>query len=263
MVTKQRLGEILVQEGLVAQDDVEQALRTQIGGNRRLGHILIRMKLISADHLAETLASQLGVEICDIPQRYSSKVSRKLPRYLCRRFGVIPLAQKENNVLELAMSDPCDEDAIRDIEQYTGMVVQPLLAKQSDIDKEIPVRVPLGIKDFFSPQFNIALTRVGVCVCIVMLVLLAGFTYQYINQTKYGVEQVVDGTKVYKHHDLILEVDNGGALKFSGRSAFAKGYYSVSFKDKQDLKKFLDLRQADFSDQQTGWLGWAVSKRLP
>jgi type IV pilus assembly protein PilB len=138
MTNKPRLGEILVQEGLVKQSDVDQALRTQVGGNRRLGHILVRMKLISADQLAETLSSQLELEICDLSNGFSSEVSGLVPRYLCRRYTVLPLDLKENNILEMAMADPCDDEAINNLEHYTGMVIQPLLARQSDIDRAIP-----------------------------------------------------------------------------------------------------------------------------
>ncbi len=263
MANKQRLGEILVREGFVGQSDVEQALRTQVGGNRRLGHILVRMKLITPDQLAETLSEQLGLEIYDIGANFSSSVSRVLPRYLCRKYDVLPIAFQDNNVLEVAMADPCDEEAKSNIEDYTGRVIQPLLAKQSDIERELPVRIPLTIKDFFSPSFSITLTRIGVGVCMVALVLLAGVTYRYVHQTTYGVEAVVDGSRVFKHHDLILEVNNEGSLKFSGRSAFAKGYYSVTFSTKQELANFLERRQADFSEKQSGWLDWALSKRLP
>ena len=190
MVKKQRLGEILIQEGLVNQADVDQALRTQVGGNRRLGHILVGMKLISADQLAETLSSQLGLEICDLSNSHSSEVSGVVPRYLCRRYSVLPLGFKKNNILDMAMADPCDEEAINNLEQYTGKVIQPLLARQSDIERAIPTRVPLGMKDFFSPQSNITLTRVGVGVCLAMLLFLGGFTYRYVAETTYGLSLI-------------------------------------------------------------------------
>ncbi|TKB07437.1 hypothetical protein [Desulforhopalus sp. IMCC35007] len=263
MANKQRLGEILVQKGLVEEKDVKQALRTQVGGSRRLGHILVRMKIITADQLAETLSNQLGIEICDISNTFSSKVSGVLPRYLCRKYDVLPLTFQDNNILEVAMADPSDEEAIQNLEDYTGKVVQPQLAKHSDIERELPVRIPLSLKEFFSPQFTTALTRFGVGLCMAMIVVLAGVTYKYIHQTTYGIEEIVDGSKVYRNHDLILEVDRDGGLNFSGRSAFAKGYYSVEFNSKQELIGFLDRRKADFSEKQSSWLGWAVEKRLP
>lgn len=263
MASKQQLGEILIQNGLVEEKDVKQALRTQVGGGRRLGHILVRMKLISADQLAETLSNQLGIEICDITKSFSTQVSDVLPRYLCRKYDVLPISYHNNNVLEVAMVDPSDDEAIRHLEDYTRKVIQPQLARQSDIERELPVRIPFTVKEFFSPQFNMAITRFGVGICMTMLVVLAGFTYKYIHQTTYGIEDVVDGSKVYRNHDLILEVSNDGGLNFSGRSAFAKGYYSVTFNSKQDLLNFLDHRKADFSEKQSSWLGWALEKRLP
>ena len=263
MTKQQRLGEILVQEGLVKPEDIDQALRIQVGGNRRVGHILVRMKLISADQLVETLARQLGSEICDISKRHSAEVSGVLPRYLCHQYGVLPIALKDNNILELAMIDPSDDEAIVNLEHYTGRVIQPLLARQSDIEREISARVSWSLKEFFSPQINNTLTRFGVAVSLVMVLILAGFTWRYIDQATHGTEEVVAGGKVYKNHDLILEVENKGTMKFSGRSAFAKGYYSVTFNSKEELRKFLQRRQSDFSEKQTDWLGWAVSKRLP
>lgn len=262
MTEKKRLGEILIEKKLVDEADINKALRAQIGGNRRLGHLLVGMKCITADQLAETLADHLGLEISDIAAKHSAEASKVLPRYLCRQYGVLPLAVKKDNLLEMAMADPCDEEAINNLEQYTGKVVMPFLAKQSEIEREIPVRVPLGVKDFFSPQFNTSLTRVGVGLCIVLLVALGSYTVGNVRLAKYGTEEIAKDSTIYKNHDLILEVKREGGLKFSGRSAFAKGYYSVRFNDKQEFLKFLDRRQADFSDKQTGWLGWAVSQKL-
>jgi hypothetical protein len=262
MASKQRLGEILIKEKVVTEEILQQALRIQIGGNRRLGHILVAMKIISADKLAETLASQLDVPICDISSKYSQKVSGLVPRYLCRQYGVIPLAVEGNNVLQVAMADPCDVEAKNNLELYTDMVVEPLLARQSDIEREIPIRIPLGMKDFFSPQFSTNLTRAGVVVSLVLFLFLSAFTYQYIQQMTYGEKNIVDGTLTYKNHDLILEVDKKGELRFSGRSAFAKGYYSVTFSNREELKKFLERRRADFSEKQTDWLSWATSQSL-
>lgn len=262
MVQKKRLGEILIDEGLVSPADIAQALRTQVGGNRRLGHIVVRMKLITADELVGVLSTQLELEIYDLSKIDSSGVSSIVPRYLCQRYTVLPLALKENNVLEMAMGDPCDEEAISNLEQYTGKVIQPLLAKQTDIERAIP-RVPLRMKDLLLPQYTVVITRVILAICLVLLAILGYVVSQYIHKATYGTEEIIDGFKVYRNYDLILEVDPGGVLKFSGRSAFAKGYYSVTFNSKEELNKFLERRQDDFSEKQADWLGWAVSEELP
>ena len=94
MAAKQLLGKLLIEQNLVSRDVIDSALRVQVGGNRRLGHILVRMKAITADQLAETLAKQLDIPITDISQKFSQETSGIIPRYLCRKFSVIPLALK-------------------------------------------------------------------------------------------------------------------------------------------------------------------------
>lgn len=260
MTNKQRLGEILIQQKLVSQDIIDKALRTQVGGNRRLGHILVRMKAITDDQLVETLASQLDIPICDITSKFSPEVRGLIPRYLCRQYGVLPLTLQSNNILELAMADPADEEAQNDLEQYTGKVIEPYLARHSDIDREIPKRIPFGLKDFFSPRSNTMFTRIGVVVCLAFVVLLGGFTYRYIHDTLYGTISVTAESTIYKNHDLMLGFDKNGKINFLGRGAFAKGYYSVSFNDPVILHAFLKSRQTDLSDKQKSWLDWVIAK---
>jgi hypothetical protein len=260
MTNKQRLGELLIQQELVSQDTIDQALRTQVSGNRRLGHILVRMKAITDDQLAETLSSQLDIPICDIASKFSPEVTGTVPRYLCRQYGVLPLALKSNNILQLAMADPADEEARNDLENYTGKVIEPYLARHSDIDREIPKRIPLGLKDFFSPRSNTRITRIGVAVCLILVVLLGSFTYQYIHNATYGTVSVAADSVIYKNHDLMLGFDNNGKINFLGRGAFAKGYYSVSFTDQVVLQAFLKSRQADLSDKQKSWIDRVIAK---
>ncbi len=261
MATKQRLGEILIQEKLVSEETIEQALRTQVGGNRRLGHILVRMKAITADQLAESLSSQLGLPICDVSDRFTQDVKKTVPRYLCQQYGILPLALNNDNVLEVAMADPADDDAIRDLEKYTGNVIAPCLALQTAIEKEIPRRIPLGVKDVFSPRSNIVLTRAAVCFCLFCLAVLAGVTYNYIETATHGTKSMTADSIIYKNHDLMLGFDRGGKINLLGRGAFADGYYSVSFRNPSVLQSFLQSRDSDFSEKQKDWLGWVLGEQ--
>ena len=260
MASRQLLGELLVQQNFVSQDIIDQALRTQVSGNRRLGHILVRMKVITDDQLAETLASQLGTTLCNIDEQFSSEVGKIVPRYLCRQYSVLPLAMKSNNILAVAMANPADEEAINDIEHYTGRVVEPFLARYSDIDREISKRIPLGIQDVFSPRLSTNFTRIGIAVCLALVIILGGVTYKYIHNSTYGTVSVTADATLYKNHDLILGVDKQGRFNLLGRAAFANSYYSVSFTDSKALHSFLDTRKEDLSDKQTSWLDWAITK---
>jgi hypothetical protein len=260
MAGKQLLGELLIHQNLVSQDAIDTALRVQVGGNRRLGHILVRMKAITADQLAETLAKQLDIPITDIDQKFTREVSRIIPRYLCRKFGVIPLKLKENNILEAAMANPSDEEAISDLEDYTGKVIEPCLARHSDIEREISRRIPLTAKDFFTPQANTWATRAVTAISLVLVLSLGIFTYNYVQKARYGTVTKTDTHVLFNNHDLIVGVEKDGKVSLLGHGAFSRGYYSVSFDNSEFLAAFVHGKTKDFSKKQREWLEWAISQ---
>ena len=260
MSRKPLLGELLVQQNLVSQEIIDTALRVQVGGNRRLGYILVRMKEISADQLAETLAQQLNVPIIAIGEKFSPEVKKTLPRYLCRQYDVLPLALTGNNILQMAMSDPSDGDAISDLEHYTGNVIEPFLARHSDIDREIGRRIPLGLKDIITPRANTLITRVAAVGALAMVIALGVFTFDYMEKSYYGTISETDSQVMYKNHDLMLGVDKTGKVTILGHGAFSKGYYSVSFNNPEMLRVFLKNKEKDFSDKQRTWLDWAIKQ---
>lgn len=260
MTNKPLLGELLVSQNLVSQEVIDQALRLQIGGNRRLGHILVRMKAITDDQLAETLAGQLGVSITEVKSQFSQDVKNVLPRYLCNQYGVLPLRFKANNVLEVAMANPSDNEAINDIEHYTGMVVEPRLARHSDIDREIPKCIPLGLKDFFSPKVNTMTNRVIATLALVCVVGLGVYTYDYIKKVHYGTVSVAGDLILYQNHDLTFAVNTKGSYSLQGHGAFSDGLYNVEFADLQNLEQFIQQREKDLSGDQRNWLKWALEQ---
>ena len=260
MSSKPRLGELLVQQNLVSQETIDTALHIQIGGNRRLGHILVRMKEITADQLAETLAQQFKTPIISIDENFSPEVKNIIPRYLCKLYGVLPLALKPKNILQLAMSDPSDEDAISDLQQYTKKAIEPLLARQTEINKEINRRIPFSIKDFFTPQTNTWATRAMAAMTLLLVFGLGWVTYDYYYTNQYGTISTTDTHVFYKNHDLTLGVDKAGTISLQGHGAFAKGLYSVSFNNPEPLKMFIKSKKKDFSEKQRSWLKWAIKQ---
>ena len=255
-----RLGDLLIQQKLLDQTTLEQALQMQAGGRRRLGHILVKMNVITEDQLVETLSEQLDQEICSIETSHSADVGGIIPRYPCKQYSVLPLSFEKNNSLKIAMTDPSDDEAIRNLEDFTGMAISAVLARKSDIEREIPQRVPFSLKEFFSPQGNTMLTRLGVAACLLLIVAIGGFTYNYIQNVKYGDITVTNGTTTYSNLDLKLGFDDKGKISISGRGAFTQGFYSVSFTNQAILKAFLTSRKDDFSEKQRNWLSWVLSQ---
>ncbi len=260
MADKMRLGDLLVQQKIVDEDTVNDAVQAQVGGNRRLGQILLKKKVITEDQLSSVLSVHLEMPLTDIDSTFTSQVKSTLPRYLCTKYGIIPLSYEKENSLLTAMFDPSDQQAISDIEDYTGKSVTPCLAMHSDIQNGIKHHVTRSLRDIFNPRANTALTRGVAAASLVLVMLLGVATYQYIDTVRHGRVKTLQHSTIYEHHDLMVGFDKSGTISFLGHSAFADGYYSVSFHDINTLKAFIISRKKDLSQKQSKWLNWVLSK---
>ncbi|HEB49320.1 MAG TPA: hypothetical protein ENI89_01810 [Desulfobulbus sp.] len=263
MGTQQRLGDMLVSAGLISADELKKALRLQAGGTRRIGYLLIRMGFITEEQLQATLAEQLGIPLVRCSERFSPEVRKLLPRYLCTRFNVLPLALGQDNILEIAMVDPSDTEAISEIEKYTGKVLRPLLASQSDIFASIRSHIPWSSRDIFNAGNSTWITMAigGLALALVAITIL-----QYNHdkfRSKYGITTRTANAIIYQNHDLILKFNRSGTISLQGHGAYASGSYAIIFNDINSLKKFLDRKKTEFSSGQLTWLNWALQHGRP
>lgn len=256
------LGEILIERGLISREHLDQALRVQVGGMRRLGSILVRMKVLSGESLTDALAAQLKLDIVTVKEEFHRDVEAVLPRFLCKKYSVIPLSLESNNVLRLAMADPLDGVAISDVEHYTGKVVQPVLARLSDIDREIPAHIVFSRQDYFNPQVYRFVARAAVGGLLVLLVITGFLAYREVRVQRYGTETTVGNSMIYQNHDLRIEAAKDGSVHFSGRGAYANGYYGVRFENKAQLTTFVKGAVRQFSTEQLDWLDWTFREKL-
>lgn len=257
-----RLGDILIGNGLATSDQIDMALRVQVGGNRRLGYILLKMGVISDNQLIDVLSQQLDMPIISIDQEFSADVKAVLPKYLCQKYTVVPVSHGSNNILNIAMVDPSDEAAIADIEGYTGMVIKPLLAREKDISAAINHYIPFSSKDIFNAQVYGRAAKVTTAVALVLLIVIGWVSYRYVQNDKYGTISVVGGTTTYKNHDLMLGVEESGKISFLGHGAYTKGFYSVNFTSVDVLKTFIEQKRKNFSDKQAEWILWVIDTQL-
>jgi hypothetical protein len=256
------LGEILLERGLITKEQLEQALRVQVGGVRRLGSILVRMKLLTAENLTEALSTQLRLGIVKVDEEFRRDVEGVLPRFLCRKYSVIPVSLESNNVLRLAMADPLDGVAISDVEHFTGKVVQPVLARLPDIERAIPAHIAFSRQDLFNPQVYRAVARTAVVALLALIVVTGMMVYRDVRAERYGTETRVKGSVIFKNHDLMIEVKDDGSVLFGGRGAYASGYYGVQFDNTAQLTAFIKGAVRQFSTEQMEWMDWAFREKL-
>ena len=259
MAEKKRLGDLLIDSNLITKAELDEALRLQVGGNRRLGYLLIKMGFISEDQLHSVLSQQMDLPIVRIREEFTSAVKKILPRYLCRKYSVIPLAIGENNTLKVAMVDPSDDEAVADVEKYTGKIVRPVLASKSDISSGIGALIPWSLRDVFNSQTSTRLTAGIAAIALCLIIITATQFYRDRQYEQYGKVRSTPDATAYENLELILGFDNQEKISLLGHGAYSSGYYAVTFNDLQSLEKFLDSRKDDFSARQLEWLSWAMT----
>ena len=259
---RETLGQILIRKKLVPPDKVEAALRIQSGGNRRLGHILIKMGLISDEELFAALSDQQGIPIADIEKDIELDALKTLPRYMCKKYSVIPIQVEDNNILKLAMANPFDKSAIIEIDDYTGMLVKPSLSQEKDILNAIRNHMPLRLKDIIHPLITSRVTMALTGVVIALLITLSVFVYKEVQLQRYGTSSNANNLQVYSNLEMLIGVENGKAISLIGHGPYAKGFYSVVFDDVKSLKAFINENQANFTEQQYTWINWVADTHL-
>lgn len=132
---KKRLGEYLIERGLVNSDQVQKALDEQKKAGARLGQTLIELGFIKEDELIVVLAQQLGLAHIDILS-YGLKpaVIKLVPEEVARRYELIALEKVGNN-LTIAMADPLNVFAIDEVQQLTSCMIEPVICSRQALFK--------------------------------------------------------------------------------------------------------------------------------
>jgi type IV pilus assembly protein PilB len=132
-----RLGEILLKESLITQDQLEKALEFQRSNGGKLGSCLTKMGFITDDDITGVLSRQYGVPSINLKYyEIDPNVIKLIPQDTALRYQVIPLS-RVGSVLTIAMTDPTNVFAMDDIKFMTGFNVEPVVASESAIAESI------------------------------------------------------------------------------------------------------------------------------
>ncbi len=132
-----RMGDLLMDIGLITQRQLEIALESQKESKKRLGEALIDEGFITETQLIEALEMQLGIEFVDLGNfMIDSSMSRTVPKSIAKKYGVVPVRKDRDN-LYLAMSDPLNFKAIEEARAATRQRIVPMIATVEGIDRAI------------------------------------------------------------------------------------------------------------------------------
>ncbi|PYZ93636.1 type II secretion system protein GspE [Salipaludibacillus keqinensis] len=134
--TRKRLGDLLVETGLITPDQLSEALK-QKTDKQKLGDSLLQQGFITEQQLIEVLEFQLGIPHVSL-YRYpiDTKVTSMISKEVAIRNFVMPLKREEDK-LYIAMADPMDYFTIDDIRLSTGFQLEVAIATKDDIVRTI------------------------------------------------------------------------------------------------------------------------------
>ncbi|MHB8250804.1 MULTISPECIES: GspE/PulE family protein [Acidithiobacillus] len=135
---KIRLGDLLVQNGIITAAQLDMALTQQRGSGRKLGQELIAQHLVTEEDLLNFLARQLHLERIDLSRQVlDPQLVSRLPESLARRYRAIPLRDQGERYV-VGMADPTDLPALDAISRAMGKPVKLALISETELLRVLP-----------------------------------------------------------------------------------------------------------------------------
>jgi len=136
---KMRLGELLLEAGLITDNDLQVALDEQKAHGHRLGEILLETEVITEDQLLEALAHKFRLPTVDLTSyEINPNAIALVGREVIEKFGILPI-DVDKRTLTIALSDPMGLEAYDTICFQTGRKVHEVMAKVSQLSECIEV----------------------------------------------------------------------------------------------------------------------------
>jgi type IV pilus assembly protein PilB len=130
---RKRLGDILVENKFVTDEQMSEALEGAKKEKQRLGAYLVKKNLLSNKQLSIALSKQFDIPYIDLDESLVDPVlATLLPKKLCYDQIMCPV-KREDNKLVLAMTDPTDIITIDHVEMMTGMRISPVVSSELSI----------------------------------------------------------------------------------------------------------------------------------
>lgn len=134
---KQRLGDLLITEGVLTDEQLQTALGKQKESGGKIGEILIQLGFVSEDVISRALSHQLKMPYIELDRwNFNPTLSQKIPENIARKNKVILLDDFKKQYL-LAMSNPTDANAYDEVNRILGKPVLVTVVKESDLDRAL------------------------------------------------------------------------------------------------------------------------------
>lgn len=142
-----RLGDLLLESGLVTTEQLDQAVAEQKKSGRQLGMTLVQLGFVGEMDLVQLLQRQLGLPLVDLEQTpVDERAIGLIKEEQAKKYTALPVEIEGRKTLVVAMADPLNVHAIEDLRFHSGLFIKPVLAPPSQILEAIERHYHLDTK---------------------------------------------------------------------------------------------------------------------
>jgi len=143
---KDRLIEILINNKLLSEQQLNQAIDVQREKGGRLSEIIVQLRFVKENELISTLSEGLGFPLIDLKRfKIDYEIVKIIPPDVARHYQIIPVS-KMGDTITLAMADPLNIFAIDHVKALTGYKINPIISSSQDILQTIEQTYPDSTK---------------------------------------------------------------------------------------------------------------------
>ncbi|MFH1238586.1 MAG: type IV-A pilus assembly ATPase PilB [bacterium] len=136
--THKKLGEMLVEVGIITEEQLQEALEEQKKSGGRLGQNLMALGYITEEIMSAFVGKQLGIPYVSLSEyeNIPPEVVKSVPEDIARHQTLIPISREENT-LTIAMSDPLNVFTTDDLRVITGCEIKVVISSEAEIKAAI------------------------------------------------------------------------------------------------------------------------------
>jgi len=141
---RKRLGELLVETGLLSEESLTRVLSEQRTVRKKLGEIIVSQGLATEDEIAQALSLQLGIPLVDLTNTpVEPQATELIPEKVARKHLIVPISLDERD-LHVAMADPLSFEAFEDVRFASGYTIKTAIATRTGVLWAIDQHYHLG-----------------------------------------------------------------------------------------------------------------------
>lgn len=144
VAARKRLGELLVETGLLTEENLTRALAEQRTRREKLGDVIVALGMATDDEISQALSIQLGIPLIDLTTTpVEPQAIELIPEKVARKHLIMPVSLEQRD-LHIAMADPLSFEAFEDVRFASGYTIKPAIATRAGILWAIDQHYHLG-----------------------------------------------------------------------------------------------------------------------